>query len=435
MPLEGADTLLKQRLRDLLSGARERTLGLIRPVAERDLDRVHDPLMSPLVWDLGHVAAFEDLWLCQRAGGLPPVREELSQVYDAAQTPRADRGSLPFLRTSEALGYLDTVRERALGVLERVDLSPDGDRLNAHGFVWEMLVEHEQQHNETMLQTLQIAAPGTYAPARRPLPRPTEPVAQDTVRVDGGRVTVGAEAHGFAYDNERPRHEVELAPFAIDRTPVTAGAYAEWMAAGGYDRREWWSDEGWSWRREEDVVRPRYWTEDGGVRSFERTDPLDPESPVSGVSWYEADAFARAHGRRLPSEAEWEVAASWDPATGHARRHPWGEEPPSPDHANLDQLAFGPARVGAHPAGAAASGALGMEGDVWEWTASPFLAYPGFRAFPYPEYSEVFFGPTYRVLRGGSWATRPRVVRASFRNWDLPQRRQIFAGFRCAEDA
>ena len=171
------------------------------------------------------------------------------------------------------------------------------------------------------------------------------------------------------------------------------------------------------------------------MRSFERTDALDPETPVSGVSWYEADAFARAHGRRLPTEEEWEVAASWDPVARRARRLPWGEEPPSPLRANLDQLAFEPAAVGAYPAGAAPSGAVGTIGDVWEWTASTFRAYPGFRAFPYAEYSEVFFGPIYRVLRGGSWATRPRVVRASFRNWDLPQRRQIFAGFRCAGDA
>jgi iron(II)-dependent oxidoreductase len=434
-PLEGAEPLLEERLRGLLAEARERTLALVAPVSEADLDTVHDPLMSPLAWDLGHIAAFEDLWLCQRAGGLPALREELSQVYDAAQTPRADRGSLPYLRAREALGYLEAVRERALGVLVRVDLSPQGDRLNANGFVWEMLVEHEHQHNETMLQTLQIARPGTYAPQRRSLPRPPAPVSDGTVRVAGGRVTLGAPADGFAYDNERPRHSVELSPFEIDRVPVTAGRYRAWMEDGGYGRREWWSEEGWRWRQAEGAERPRYWTADGGERSFERVEEIDPELPVSGVCWFEADAFARAHGMRLPTEAEWEAAATWDPVAGRALARPWGDEPAGPLHANLDQLGFGPAAAGAYAAGASPCGALGMVGDVWEWTASGFAPYPGFRPFPYPEYSEVFFGAGYRVLRGGSWATRPRVARGSFRNWDHPQRRQIFAGFRCARDA
>ena len=433
-PLGGADALLKERLRAELSEARERTLALVRPVAEADLDRVHDPLMSPLAWDLGHIGAFEDLWLCQRAGGLAPLREELSQVYDAAETPRADRGSLPYLRAPGALGYLEAVRERALEVLERADLSPEGDRLNSGGFVWKMLVEHEHQHNETMLQTLQIAEPGTYEPERRPLPRPTAPVAHDAVRVEGGDVVLGAPPEGFAYDNERPRHHVQAAPFTIDRVPVTVGAYRAWMEDGGYARREWWGDEGWSWKERERAERPRYWTPDGNVRSFERIEALDPDLPVAGVSWYEADAYARAKGRRLPTEVEWEVAAAWDAAVRRPRRHPWGEAPAGPLHANVDQLGFGPAPAGAYPAGASPCGALGMIGDVWEWTASPFTPYPGFRAFPYPEYSEVFFGGRYRVLRGGSWATRPGVARATFRNWDHPERRQIFAGFRCAGD-
>jgi iron(II)-dependent oxidoreductase len=403
-------------------------------VAEPDLDRVHDPLMSPLAWDLGHIAAFEDLWLCQRAGGLAPLREELSQVYDAAETPRADRGSLPYLRTPGALGYLEAVRERALDVLERADLGPEGDRLNGNGFVWEMLVEHEHQHSETMLQTLQIAAPGAYSPERRPLPRPTATVLRDTVRVEGGRVALGAPPEGFAYDNERPRQHVEVAPFEMDRVPVTAGAYRAWMEDGGYVRREWWGEEGWDWREREGIERPRYWTRDGNVRSFDRIEPIDPDLPVSGVSWHEADAYAKAQGRRLPTEAEWEAAAAWDPAAQRPRRHPWGEAAPGASHANVDQLGFGPAPVGAYPAGASPCGALGMIGDLWEWTASALCPYPGFRAFPYPEYSEVFFGGPYRVLRGGSWATRPRLARATFRNWDHPERRQIFAGFRCAGD-
>jgi gamma-glutamyl hercynylcysteine S-oxide synthase len=418
LPRGGAESLHKARLRDLLAEARERTLRLVAPVSEENLDRVHDPLMSPLVWDLGHIAAFEDLWLCQRAGGLPPLRPDLAEVYDAAETPRQGRGGLPYLRRDDALGFMADVRERALGVLERVDLSDAGNRLNRGAFVWAMLVQHEQQHTETMLQTLQIAEPGVYAPDRVPLPAASVPVP-DIVPVDGGPFLVGDGGEGFAYDNERPRHELSLRSFAIDRTPVTAGAFLAFVEDGGYRRPELWSEEGRAVREREGWERPRYWTTDGRERRFERVEPIDRDRPVMHLSWYEADAYARWRGARLPTEQEWErAAAGSDPA-----------------RANLDQLGFGPAPAGAYPAGASSCGALGMLGDCWEWTASDFVAYPGFRAFPYREYSEVFFGSTYKVLRGGSWATRTRVARTTFRNWDFPQRRQLFSGFRCAVDA
>jgi iron(II)-dependent oxidoreductase len=375
----------------LLAEARERTLRLIEGVSEADLERVHDPLMSPLVWDLGHIAAFEDLWVSHEAG-LDLLRPELAAVYDADLTPRADRGDLQYLHRDEALAYMDAVRERAVGALDRVS-----------AFIAEMLVQHEHQHNETMLQTLQLAEPGVYKPRRRP---PSGRAATGALEVAAGPFHMGADGHGFAYDNERPRHEVELEAFRIDRAPVTNAAFAEFVADGGYRRRELWTPEGWAFREREDWERPRYWTEGGGERRFGEVLPLEPELPVVHVSWFEADAFARWRGARLPSEAEWEKAA------GVA-----GEE-----RGNLDQLDFGPG-----PAGP-------FLGDCWEWTASEFGGYPGFRAFPYREYSEVFFDSGYRVLRGASWASRPSVARTTFRNWDHPERRQIFAGFRCVEE-
>jgi gamma-glutamyl hercynylcysteine S-oxide synthase len=432
-PRGGAEGLLREHYASLLAEARERTLWLVERVSPEDMERVHSTLLSPLVWDLGHIAAFEDLWLCQQAGGLDPLRPDLADVYDATLTPRADRGSLPYLGLDEALGFMSEVRVRALSVLERVDLSDAGDRLNAHGFVWEMLVEHEHQHNETMLQTLSLAAPGVYSPLARPLPAaPPGARGPEMVRVDGGPCLIGSDAEGFAYDNERPRHEVDVPAFEIDRLPVTGGEFLDFIADGGYFRREWWSDEGWAWREAEGVERPHYWTADGEVRMFDRTAPLDPSKPVMHVSWYEADAYARSRGKRLPTEVEWEKAASWDETAGEQRRHPWGDEPWSERLANLDQTGFGPARAGAYPSGASPYGVLGMLGDAWEWTASHFAAYPGFEPFPYSEYSEIFFGTDYKVLRGGSWATRPTVARPTFRNWDYPVRRQIFAGFRCA---
>ncbi len=405
------------------------------PVAAQDLERVHSPLMSPLLWDLGHIAACEDLWLCQRAGGLAPLRPELARVYDAAETPRVGRGDIPYLRLDDALEFMQQVRERALEVLDRADISPEGDRLNAHGFVWEMVVQHEHQHNETMLQTLQLAEAGVYVPPNQPGTQVADPrEGPETIRIPGGAFGMGDAGRGFAYDNERPSHERVLAAFEIDRTPVTNGQFGDFVEDGGYRMPELWSDAGWAWRERERVERPLYWTSDGRERRFDRLTAIDPAMPVMHVSWHEADAYARWAGRRLPTEAEWEKAASWDAEAGRARRYPWGEERPSPDRANLDQLAFGPVPVGALE-GATPDGVLAMLGDCWEWTASPFTGYPGFAAFPYREYSEVFFGGEYRVLRGGSWATRPSVARNSFRNWDLPERRQIFAGFRCARDA
>ena len=433
LPRGGAESLDKSRFRDALAEGRARTLALVEPVDTDDLDRVHDPLMSPLVWDLGHIAAFEDLWLGQRAGGMEPLRPELAVVYDASETPRAERGDIPYLRRDDAIAFMDAVRERSLAVLERADLSGDSDRLNANGFVWEMLIRHEHQHNETMLQTLQLARPGTFAPTPRAVPTAGEHHA-GTVHIEAGEFDMGADHGGFAYDNERPRHRVYLDAYDIDRAPVTNGSYAEFVADGGYNARELWSDEGWRWLVDQNVDRPLYWTADGAERRFDRVAQIDPALPVMHVSWFEADAFARWAGGRLPTEAEWERAAAWDPVSGEPLPFPWGHEPPAYERANLDQTAFGPLPVGSL-AGTSPEGVSGLIGDAWEWTASPLGGYPGFQPFPYPEYSQVFFGGPYRVLRGGSWATRPMVARNTFRNWDLPQRRQIFSGFRCVRES
>jgi iron(II)-dependent oxidoreductase len=314
-----------------------------------------------------------------------------------------------------------------------------GERGIGDGLIHELVLRHEQQHCETMLQTIQLARLDSFAGI------PPEPRSDgrriaaessfDFVRVPGGRSVAGAAAGGFAYDNERPRHEVEIPEFEIGRTPVTNGAYLEFLANDGYRRRECWSEKGWSWKQRDGIERPGTWSED--LRYEWRLgawEPLDPARPVVHVSWFEADAFARAHGARLPTELEWEKAASWDERSQEKRTYPWGEDRPQPGrHANLDQRNRGPVPVGHHPLGSSVFGCEDMLGQVWEWTASPFTGYPGFVPYPYKEYSEVFFGDDYRVLRGGSWATRARVATSTFRNWDFPQRRQIFAGFRLAK--
>jgi iron(II)-dependent oxidoreductase len=302
-----------------------------------------------------------------------------------------------------------------------------------------MVLQHEYQHNETILQTLQLKQGRPYTPyARVELPPGAQSAgAGAMVRFPGATVTIGTDDRSAAYDNERPRHAVELAPFHIDVHPVTNGEYLGFMEAGGYERRELWSDAGWRWLQEARVSAPKYWERRDGAwwsRTMDRTGPVDPSHPVCHVCWHEADAFARFAGKRLPTELEWEAAASWDPSTGTARTYPWGEEPPSRELANLDQLGFGTTGIGAYPRNVSPIGCSGMIGDVWEWTSSDFGPWPGYESFPYKEYSEVFFGPDYKVLRGGSWATRPGAVRNTFRNWDYPIRRQIFSGFRCARD-
>jgi iron(II)-dependent oxidoreductase len=325
---------------------------------------------------------------------------------------------------AEALDYLDAVRDRTLAVLEETRLFD----------VWEMVVQHEHQHDETMLQCIQLAEARLYSLSPAPY-QPVAPVWPAMVRVDAGPFRMGDSGPGFAYDNERPRHVVDVATFEIDTVPVTNGDYLAFVEDGGYARRELWSDAGWAWRRNAAAERPLFWTADGRERRFDRRDPIEPSLPVMHVSWFEADAYARWAGKRLPTEAEWEKAAAWGPGADLPRRYPWGDDEPTPERANLDQLAFGPLPAGCHPDGASAYGVLGLIGDAWEWTSDDFVGYPGFRAHPYPEYSEVFFGAGHKVLRGGSWATRPSVARNTFRNWDLPERRQIFCGFRCARDA
>lgn len=470
MPSPTAAPPMVEHPRDALAETRGRTLALVAHLDDDAVERVHSPLMSPLVWDLGHIAAFEDLWIAHRLGGEPLLRPDLADVYDAFETPRAKRGSIPLLGRREALAYLDAVRERTLAVTDRADTTEAAELL-------ELVLRHEQQHTETMLQTMALARlpapPGAEAAAETGADGATatdgglgaggspphavnaeprehavdgEPAAHspapltglELVEVPAGPCVIGAPPTGFAYDNERPRHEVELPAFRIGRVAVTNGAFREFVEHGGYRRREWWSRAGWEWKERHAIESPAGWTADGREWRMDRLVPLDPHRPVIHVSWYEADAFARAHGARLPTELEWEKAATWDHAAGVARDLPWGDQPRGEAivaRANVDQRAFGTLPAGSRGDDASPVGCRGMIGDSWEWTASRFDGYPGFVAHPYPEYSEVFFGGDFRVLRGGSWATRARVATPTFRNWDHPQRRQIFAGLRIAMDA
>jgi len=371
-----------------LGEARDATLALLEPVPVEDQARQVSPLMSPLCWDLGHVAHFEELWLLRELVGAAPTEARFDDVYDAFKHPRRERPDLDLLDPSDARTFAADVRKRALDVLATVPL--DGSNpLLADLFVYGMIVQHEHQHRETMLATVQLMEDFEHPLLAAAHPEPCEPYGRE-LAVGDGTAALGTDEAPWAYDNERPAHEALLAPYRIDAIPVTNEAYAAFVADGGYGDHRLWSEAGWAWRQEAGLEAPQFWRREGdGAWSrvrFGRREPVPPHEPVQHVCWYEADAFARWAAKRLPTESEWEHA--------------------------------GVRRAG-----------------VWEWTSTDFGGYPGFAAFPYREYSEVFFGSDYKVLRGGSWAAHPTVARPTFRNWDYPIRRQIFAGFRCARDA
>ena len=429
---------LRDRCAVALATARQRSLDLLAPLDEAALVQQHSPLMSPLVWDLAHVGNYEDLWLVRAAGGQTGVNPACDDLYDAFRHARAERPGLALLGPADARRYIGEVRDRALEVLDGLAFDPSVPLL-AEGFVVGLVVQHEHQHDETMLATLQLMAGDGYRPDAPAPPSPAWVPPSGEVLVPGGEFQMGTDDHGWVYDNERPAHTVDLPAFWIDRWPVTNGQFQDFIDDRGYQRRPLWTAEGWAFRTQCHVEAPRFWRRQGASswkrNRFGWVEDVPPGEPVQHVSWYEADAFARWAGKRLPTEQEWEKAARWSPAPDVPRSLPWGDGPPTPDVVNLGGTLFRPAPAGAYPKGASPCGAEQLLGDVWEWTASNFLPYPEFVSFPYREYSEVFFGPDYKVLRGGSWATHPSAVRTTFRNWDFPIRRQIFAGFRCARDA
>ncbi|MEX2611942.1 MAG: ergothioneine biosynthesis protein EgtB [Gaiellaceae bacterium] len=421
-------------IRTTLEQVRDATHALLEPVSDDGLVTQVSPLQSPLVWDFAKIAHFEELWLLRNLNDRSPLAEFHDEVYDALSHERSDKAELPSLRPGAVRSYADDVRERVLEVLEHTDLDAPNALLRG-GFVFGLVVQHELQHQESMLQTLQLRTGVEYPVPSNDAPD-RAPAGPDEIRIEAGSFILGATDEPWAHDNELVPHEVEVGPFFIDRAPVTNGGFADFIGHKGYRSAKHWSPEGWAWRERKDVSAPLYWElgKDGWERvRFGRREPVPLDEPVQHVSWYEADAFARWAGKRLPTEAEWERAAGWDERRGKSR-YPWGREWTGFE-ANLGHRRFSPAPSGSYAAGVSPAGVVQLTGDVWEWTSSYFLPYPGFLSYPYPEHSEVFFGEEYRVLRGGSWATDALTARSSFRNWDFPTRRHLFAGFRCARDA
>jgi len=442
---------LRAAIERRLTATRDKTLALVADLPDEIFYGQPANVMGVPAWDIGHIGFFEHRWLVDALGG-DPVDAEQASLYDPFEHPRSERGELDLPERKGLRSYLSDVRERALEVLGRVELAGDG-RLTRDGFVHDMIVRHEDQHRENVLVTLNLygetptleSAPdgpvdieGAYRPSQ---PEATPDPGADVdgmVEVPACTFELGVDPQVGTYDNEWSAHEVEVDAFEIDRAPVTNAEYRVFMQDGGYDEDEHWSEDGWMIRQALDVETPMGWTKIDGewfVRRAGRLEPLPEDEPVMHVSYYEAQAYANWANKRLPTEAEFEAAASLDPDTGEKRRFPWGPEAWQPRRGNLGQRTHRPAPVGTYPEGASPLGVHQLVGDIWEWTSSTFDPYPGFEAYPYPEYSEEHFGKNYRVLRGGSWATEPSYAHSTFRNWHQPDHQQLFAGFRCARDA
>jgi iron(II)-dependent oxidoreductase len=463
MPMtKGHQEARKAEIRRALEQAREKTLRLLDFVPDAHLTvRVHD-FYSPIGWHFGHIGMTEEYWVLTRTLDRACLDDRLTFLFaNIPDNPKDNRVYLP--ARDEIQRYLARTRCRTLEALDEADLAGSHPYL-ADGYAWEFAFQHECQHQETIAELLQLlqqyrALPSAVAgrdanrspqaplasfassPCSRLAESPIDgsfigPEREDVVSLPGGRFRMGSDdRHG--YDNEKEAHWVEVAPFALDRTPVTVGAWIRFLQADGYRRRELWTGAGWEWRRHEGAERPEYWqplaSETGyGYFSPPGLRPLQGNEPVCGISWYEADAYARWAGKRLPTETEWEFAAAYDPATGESRRYPWGMEPPCPALACFGLNQWAPSPVGSYPDGASALGILDMAGSVWEWTATPFLPYPGFQAFPYEGYSKDHMDGNHFVCRGGSWASAGCILRCSFRNWYVPTYRQGFLGLRCA---
>lgn len=409
-----ANHLTKAEICEALQQCRQRTLDLVADVDFTTLCRQSHSDFSPVGWHLGHIAYTESYWILERMAGMPSPFKEYHTLFRADGLPKRDRENLPSLEV--LLDYLTIVREQVLDYLETAPLEKQ-ERL------WRWLVQHESQHNETIAFVLQLHF---WNASRYPTltfsPSPSFTPSSEIIEIPAGEFEMGSNAMD-AMDNESPAHLVYLDRYFIDRYPVTCGQYREFMNAGGYSNALWWSKEGWKWLEANPVNQPLYWANSADWE----------DHPVYGVSWYEAEAYANFAEKRLPTQAEWEKAASWDAEVNQKRCYPWGNEPPSPKTCNYDTLVGHTTPVNAYPVGKSAYGCYDMLGNVWEWTADWFGGYTGFKSYPYQGYSQVYFDNKHKVMMGGSWATRPWGLRNSFRNWYHPHIRQILVGFRCAK--
>ena len=415
--------------------ARQKTLEVVSDLSDQQLMGPQLRMVNPLLWEIGHVTWFQEKWALRHVGGEEPIRADGDALYDSAAIAHDTRWSLPLPSRAETLAYMTAVRDRVLERIERGNLTQD------ERYFIKLGVFHEDMHTEAFTYTRQTH--GWSAPVFSGLEPKSSggavPLRGDA-EIPGGRFLLGAvREEPFVFDNEKWAHLVEVPPFAIARAAVTQAEFAEFVEGTGYSRGEFWSEPGWSWRESAGAEHPTYWKREAAGRwlrrNFDTWVPLEPDRPVLHVNWWEAQAYCRWAGRRLPTELEWEVAASAErensgsELAGAKRRFPWGDDAPGAQLANLGWQAMGTVDVSALSAGDSAFGCRQMIGNVWEWTASDFRPYPGFEIDPYREYSQPWFG-THKVLRGGAWPTQPRLLRNTWRNFYTPDRSDVWAGFR-----
>jgi iron(II)-dependent oxidoreductase len=414
----------------MLDAARTRTLALAQGLAGEQWLGPKLNIVNPPLWELGHLGWFQEYWcLRHKQDGMLPasLMPQADALYDSAKVAHRLRWDLPLPDVAATLRYLAEVRS---AVEERLMREAENPALQ---YFAQLSALHEEMHAEALTYTRQTLA----YPELRPALAIGGGSCPGDVEIAGGPFQRGAlDDGGFVFDNEKWAHAVDVKPFRMARATVSNAQFAGFVDAGGYLDQRYWDTEGWAWRNKEGVTAPLYWRREGADwlrRYFDREEILVDDEPVIHVNWHEATAWCRWAGRRLPTEAEWEFAAATVPGMpGVKRRYPWGDAAPSADTANLYDVAGRCAPVGAFTAGDSAWGLRQMIGNVWEWTADWFQPYPGFVRDPYAEYSEPWFG-NHKVLRGGCHATRATLIRNTWRNFYMPERRDVFAGFRtCA---
>jgi len=426
--------LTSEQLVNHLHEARARLLELVADLDDEQMIGPRLAIVNPLRWEIAHVAHFQEFWLLRHQRDHEPIKPAANldpdKLYDSARVHHDTRWELPLPSKQATLDYTQRILDRVSEEVLTHPVRPDAAGYDDDYFLHLSLL-HEDMHNEAITYTRQTLGYVRSHPFRSNA-QPSEsgtPDALGDAFISGGTFRLGSDLDlGFVFDNELRSHDVTVEPFAISRTATSNAEFQAFVEAGGYRRREFWSDEGWRWRTSVNAEHPVYWRQTDGEwhrRVFDQWVRLERTLPVIHVNWFEADAYCRWAGRRLPTEAEWEMAASGV----SKRKFPWGDEAPTPERANLDWLAGGLLPVDALPAGDSAFGVRQMIGNVWEWTATDFAAFDGFTPGPYKEYSAPWFGD-HKVLRGGCWATRSRLVRNGYRNFYKPDRRDVWAGFR-----
>ncbi len=419
---------------DDLKDARKRTLELVHGLDQQQIIGPKLDIVNPLLWEIGHAAYFHELWTLRYLDGAGSLLKNADELYDSINIAHDKRWDLPLLSLDQTKNYMQQVMHAEIARLKNKNITRQDIYLTRYA------VFHEDMHTEAYTYSRQTL---DY-----PMPVFSDSVLHDEaynagalegdVKIKGGEFMLGANKDiDFCFDNEKCLHPVDVIPFAIARAATTYSQFAEFVDAGGYENQQFWHDEGWQWLQKNKISQPNGWKKDADsnwlIKHFDSWTAMQPHAAVVHINWFEASAWCRWSGRRLPGEAEWELAASGSPDNINAKRlYPWGDEAPGKKHVNMNSRAMRSIDVGALPDGDSAFGCRQMLGNAWEWTADTFKPYPGFKADMYQDYSQPLFGNT-KVLRGGAWPTRSRMIRNSWRNYYGAERNDVFAGFRtCA---